>query len=218
MGLGSLIVYQNLDDVLLASPDPHFLSFATHYATFLITSSGLKLSHKSDLTPSKSIVWLGKLISHGTLSNTPSRIAHAIQHLWSLRCRRLSFRGLQRLLGYLQWLLTPSSFCAPFLASSYSLLQQTSLPILLPMSMFRSLLTACFSSSASLTCRPSPPACCMPVMFCDAAPFSGGYIAPLWVESQQTAELYASFCSIRQAALRGLSHVCVVGDTCACVV
>jgi hypothetical protein len=66
----------------------------------------------------------------------------------------------------------------------------------------------------------------MPIMFCDAAPTSSGFVAacvrpfsfalavptPDWVASQQTAELYSVFCCLRQAVVSGLSHVCVVVD------
>ena len=66
----------------------------------------------------------------------------------------------------------------------------------------------------------------MPLMYCVLDLSHRGLIAaclrplslaiavhtPSWVESQQTAELYGIFCCLRQAALSGLTHVCVVTD------
>ena len=39
-----LIYFQYLDDILLASPDPYFLTYATHYCAHLIMSSNLFLN------------------------------------------------------------------------------------------------------------------------------------------------------------------------------
>ena len=222
----ALIFFQYLDDILLASPDPYFLTYATNYCIYLISRSNLSLNKKSVLIPCRSIDWLGKHISSGTISNSFSRIAYALLHLWSLRCCQLSFRRLQRLLGFLQWLLSPSSLSAPFMSSSYQLLQQAHLPTLLPRHIWFSLLVSCLSAARPLTCRALPPPVCMPLMFCDAAPLPSGFMAaclrplsfalavptPSWVRSQQTAELYSVFCCLRQAVLSGLSHVCVVVD------
>ena len=74
--------------------------------------------------------------------------------------------------------------------------------------------------------RPLPPPLCMPMVYCDAALSTTGYVvaafkrgdfatactAPTWIRSQQGAELYSIFHSLRQAAIRRLSHVCVVTD------
>ena len=160
------------------------------------------------------------------MSNSPARVAYALLHLWLLRCNRLSYRSLQRLLGFLQWLHAPSSFYAPFLASAYQLLHKDRLPTLLPRNVWCSLLVACLGAALPLKGRPLPPPLCMPLMFCDAAPSSEGFLAacirpcsfavavptPPWIQSQQAAELYAVFSCIRQAAIHRLSHVCVVVD------
>ena len=65
----------------------------------------------------------------------------------------------------------------------------------------------------------------MPLIYCDAAPLpQGGFSVacykrdafatvaryPRWIASQQAAELYAVFNSLRQAALRKFSHVCFI--------
>ena len=131
--------------------------------------------------------------------------------------------------GYLQWLLAPSSLLSPFLASAYRLLHVGPLPRLLPRNIWFSLLVAVLGSAVPLHARAFPPPLCMPLMYCDAAPVSGGFRAacvrlasfalstrtPSWISSQQGAELYAIFCCLRQTVFRRLSHVCVVVDNTA---
>ena len=126
---------QYIDEILLASVDPHFLTFACHFLVHLITSSDLIISPKSVFVPTHTITWLGKILDHGTLTNTPSRVAYVLAQLWLLRCSKLTFRSLQRSLGFLQWLCSPCSLHAPFLASSYQLLLRATLPPLLPRSL-----------------------------------------------------------------------------------
>ena len=112
------------------------------YAIYLIESRGLLLSPKSVAILTDSITWLGKEICNDCIVNTPARVAHALLALWTLRCFRLSFCGLQRLLGYLQLLLS-STMYSPFLASAYALLRQPHIPRLLPRNSWQSLLVAC---------------------------------------------------------------------------
>ena len=152
--------------------------------------------------------------------------AYALFLLWILRCHKLTYRSLQRLLGFLQWLLAPSSLYSTFLASSYKLLLQPSLPPILPRAIWVSLLIACLGALCPLRSRSLPPPLCMPLMYCDAAPFSTFFLSgcvrpfsfamavacPAWISSQQGAELYAIFSCARQAVLRGLSHVCIITD------
>ena len=218
--------WQYVDDVLLSSDDPAFLFATCCYAIFLLTRFGFVISPKSQTTPTPEITWLGKIISGTFVANTPSRVAQALVSLWALRCYRLTFRALQRLLGYLQWLLAPSSLHSTFMASAYGLLQQTRMPTLLPRNIWRSLLVACLSAAIPLRRRALPPPLCMPLIYCDAAASPHGYVvaahrpksfasacfAPRWISSQQGAELYAVFHCLRQAGLRRISHVCVVTD------
>ena len=171
-------LWQYNDDILLAHPDPHFLSFVAAYATHLLRSDGLLISSKSVLVPSLHVTWLGKNITCHFLHNSPARIAQISLHLWLLRCHSFSFRSLQRLLGQLQWLCSPVSQCAPFLASAYGLLQTCEArPALLPRQIFRSLLYACISCLIPLRRCALPPAMSMPVFYYDAAQTPSGRFA-----------------------------------------
>ena len=168
-----------------------------------------------------------KHISGRLLENSRPRIAHAPLLLWSLRTHKLSFRALQRFLGALQWLLTPNNYFSPFMSSSYALLLQCRLPILLPRNLFISLLQCelgpQFLSSAAplpllhacqlsfvmpLHCTRIPLWC--PVASCARLPLP--HTAPLWFKTQQEAEMYSAFHAIRQMVLRRHTHVCLATD------
>ena len=129
--------WQYVDDVFLASDDPPFLFIVCCYAMHL----------------------LGKAITAHSVSNSPGRVAYALASLWALRCYRLSYRALQRLLGYFQWLLAPSSLYSTFLASAYAHLQQRRLPKLLPRNIWLSLLVACLGAAIPFIRRPLPHLC-----------------------------------------------------------
>ena len=225
--LGGL-VWQFVDDVLLASPDPCFLHSVGTYLVHVLSTFHLHINHKSVLIPTQQLLWLGKCIdaTAGSIHNQPHRIAHALARLWFLRCTHLSFRSLQKLLGLLQWLQCPNSLSAPFLASSYALLRQSSFPILLPKSLWVSLLHAVLFVILPLRARPLPPPLCMPLVFCDAATFGSCFLVgvwkrdsfasvvdtPRWVTSLQQAELYAVFHAVRLLSLRSFSSACLVTD------
>ena len=223
-------LWQYVDDLLLTHTDPHFLAFAGAFAVHLISSSGLLISPKSSLVPTRNITWLGKEICCHFVSNSPARVAQVVLRLWFPRCVAFSPRSLQRLLGSLQWLCSPSSLSSPYFASSYALLQRSPPPLLLPWNVRRSLLFACLYVLRPLHRNPFPSPVCIPMLFCDAAPvspsqyrvtwftrnsFATSARAPAWVKSKQTAELYAIFHSLRQASLRHFSHICLVTDNSA---
>ena len=151
---------QYVDDVLVGDEDLHFLYFAASYIVHLRTFSGLTVNTKSQLQPVHSLTWLGKHITQGCVTNLPHRIAQGIAHVWALRTRRLTFRALQKCLGTLQWLLSPASPFSPFLASSYALLRQHTLPHLLPRHIWVSLLQAALATATPFHSRlfapPSP--------------------------------------------------------------
>ena len=221
-------LWQYVDDLLLTHTDPHFLAFAGAFAVHLISSSGLLISPKSSLVPTRNIIWLGKEICCHFVSNSPARVAQVVLRLWFLRCAAFSPRSLQCILGSLQWLCSPSSLSSPYFASSYALLQRSPPPLLalecVAVTSFR------LCALRPLHRNPFPPPVCMLLLFCDAAPISPSQYrvacfkrnsfatsarAPAWVKSQQTAELYAIFHSLRQASLRHFSHICLVTDTSA---
>ena len=225
--LGALL-WQFVDDVLFASPDPYFLSFVGSYVVHLLSTAHLFVNDKSVLIPTHHITWLGKFVNSidGLISNQPHRIAHVLTHLWFLRCVRLTFRALQKLLGMLQWIQAPCSTAAPFLATAYSLLRQTRLPILLPRAIWYSLLNVILLAAQPTQARRLPPPPCMPLVFCDAAPHGSSFLVavwkrdsfasvtetPSWVTSLQQAELYAIFHCVRLLSLRKLSMACLITD------
>ena len=104
------------DDILLAHPDPHFLTFLTHFACPLLSSNGLLLSQKSVLVPTTAVVWLGKMISSSGIRNTTTRSACVLRSIINLFTLRCSWRGLQRVLGSMQWLASPFSCVGAWLA------------------------------------------------------------------------------------------------------
>ena len=141
----------------------------------------------------------------------------------------LTRRRLLRVLGYLQWLLSSTAICGPFLAAYYHLLQQGNIPALLPRRLWISLLNAWIGSVPSLHRRSLPPPCTMPIVYADAAPGDSSFVvasckprafatsapAPPRVRSRQSAELYAVFHTIRQLVLRSFTHACIVVDNAA---
>jgi len=188
------------------------------------------ISPKSETLPQTHITWLGKELSSPIgIVNSPVRLSQLLMSILFLRCVRCSFRGLQRVLGSLQWAATPLSICAPFLAPAYHLLyhyEPHRVP-LLPLRHLSFLLTAFLHSLLAAYPRPQPPPTCMPPLFVDAASctascfivaccrpasYATSVQAPSWVRSQQDAEMYAVFHGLRQCAIRGLSHVCVYTD------
>ena len=125
-------LWQYFDDLLVGDRDPYFLSFAGSYIVYLLARAGLVINEKSQLQPVTSLTWLGKHLHESMVSNTAPRIAQGMAHVWALRTRKLTFKALQKCLGTLQWLLSPASTFSPFLASSYALLRQPTLPCILP--------------------------------------------------------------------------------------
>jgi hypothetical protein len=194
----------------------------------LLARHGLFINDKSVLLPKQRIEWLGKHIHAPELSlfTHPSRFARALLHLWSLRCSHLTFRRLQRLLGFMQWLRAPVSYAAPFLSSAYALLRSPNIPTILPRAIWRSLLHALLMCMTPVRGRPLPPPLTMPLIFCDAAPFGSSFLVgvcklgsfasvaqtPAWVRSMQQAEMYALFHTLRQIVHHRLSMACVVTD------
>jgi hypothetical protein len=229
------LLWQYLDDVLIASEDPVFLVYLAYYAMYLLQSAGFILHlSKCVLTPTQTITWLGRVISaaSGHISTLPSQAAAVLQQVAFLRYVRLNHRPLQQLLGSLQWLGGPASIVAPLLATAYSLLSKKTLPHRLPAPITYSLICASISSLLPATPRPLPPPLTMTYIFTDAAPvpstttsqsfkvasvkprsYATSTYAPPWVRDQQAAELYGIFHGIRQAILRKYTYLCVITDS-----
>ena len=179
-------------------------------------------------TPTTSIQWLGRSMTTTSASITinPQLPAHLCQQLAVLHYSRLDRRGLQKLLGSVQWISGPASLNAAHLASAYHLLSKRIYP--LPSPITYSILNALLTALLPTFPRKLPPPLTMPIVFTDAAqvPFSPYYrvasthphtyatatLAPAWVRTQHQAELYGAFHGIRQAILRGLCYLCLVTD------
>lgn len=224
-------VWIYLDDILLAHSDPHFLTYVTYLAVYLLQSAGFVISQKSILIPTSDITWLGKKLSPAGISNTLPRITQLLLSILSLRTDRCTFRALQRTLGSLQWLALPFSIAGPWLAPVYHfLLRSSASSPLLPLRTWSFLFTAFLFALLPATPHPTPPPCTMVPFFVDAAPNTGGGFTvsmfrprsyatsistPNWLSSQQDAELYSIFHALRQASLRKLPYVCIFCDNLA---
>ena len=70
----NLLVLVYYDDILLASPHYYQLLSATYTTVAFLQAQNSRLSlHKCNLKPVRKIEWLGKCISHRTVSNKTSR-------------------------------------------------------------------------------------------------------------------------------------------------
>ena len=228
-------LWQYMDDVLIASTDPCFLTFLAEFTVHLLTQAGFRINaDKSMLIPSKDITWLGRTISAtaGTITTAPAQAAAALQQIAYLHIVHLCMRNLQRLLGTLQWLSAPASINAANLASAYCLLTKRCPPMILPLPIAYSLIYAVLTTLVPLRPRPLPPPLSMAPIYADAAPkacsapgpllyqvasvrphcYATAVPAPTWVRDQQCAELYSLFHALRQGFLRGLSHICLITD------
>ena len=99
----------------------------------------------------------------------------------------------------------------------------------MPRHIWTSLLTAWFGAIPALHPRRLPLPFTMPIVYTDAAPGDCSFViasckprafatsapAPPWVRSQQSAELYAVFHTLRQLVLRSYTHACIVVDNAA---
>jgi hypothetical protein len=219
-----------IDDVLVAHADPHFLMYVSNLIQHTLLTAGLLLSPKSQPYPVSSITWLGKLISvrHGIL-NLTSHLSALFLAIWRLRTVRSSPRSILRILGSIQWLATPFSLLGPLLAPLYQYLHHSSYAERLPLRTWAFLLTAFFHVFLPVLPRKTPPPCTMPIFYTDAAPYKERFLVsalrqstfatsvqcPQWIWNQQLAELYGAFHTLRQAALRGFTYICLVTDNAA---
>ena len=221
-------VFQYIDDLLLWHPDPHFLTFCTHFAAHLLTSAGFLLNAKRQFVPSPQIDWLGKVLQsnpHPLVFNHSSRFSQLFSTQLSLflldlsQCRILIL--ILRTLGLFSMAVLPSLEVAIFLALVYSLSRHSHI--------WQPLLQSFFLVQLPATTKAPPPPLTFPPVFVDAAPDPPFYRVgtnhnariltavrtPFWVRSQNQAELYGLFHCIRQAGLRKLTPLCLVTDSSA---
>lgn len=202
------------------------------YAVSLLENAGFLLSAKSVTTPTRTIIWLGKVIDSTHLpyiQNHTTQFAKTLAAAILVLLAPFSTRRLLRLLGLLRWASRPASELGIFLPSLYHLSRRRHPPRFIPLQLWQTVLQACILTflPASLSSPPMP--LTLPPFFVDAAPqpplFRVGTnylsrsltscLAPAWVRSQNQAELYANFHCPRQAALRSHTHLCIITDSTA---
>ena len=232
------LIWQYLDDLLIASADPFHLTFLGHFAVHLLESAGFQINlNKTELVPKKSLIWLGKHISSelGTISISTDQITPVLIHLTFLHIVQLNLKGLQRLLGTLQWLSAPASLNSANMATAYALLHKHTPPKILPFPILYSLVCASITTLLPTKPRQLLPPLTMSPIFTDAAlvpptspsttppaykvasvapcaHYATATTTPSWVKNQQSAELYRVFHGLRQAVQHNIAHLCITTD------
>ena len=94
---------------------------AVHRSRQRLQRVGFVISQKSVTEPARDLDLVGKVfdLKRGTLENRP-RMLRGLVRLWLLLVMGLLNRkGMERLLGRLEWALRPSVGLSPFLAGAY---------------------------------------------------------------------------------------------------
>ena len=108
------------DDILIVGTR-RFVRKAVHRARHRLQRVGFVISPKSVTEPSHNLNFVGKVFDliGGTLENSP-RMRRGLVRLWLLLVSGwLNRKGMERLLGRLEWALRPSAGLSPFLAGAY---------------------------------------------------------------------------------------------------
>ena len=111
-----------LDDILIASMSSSKLQRARDRVLCKLTRAGFLVSDKSELTPHRSLTWVGKEVCREgrCISNSAASIAQCISFLLrGLLMGRLLWERLRSLLGRLQWVARPRCTLEPFLSGAY---------------------------------------------------------------------------------------------------
>ena len=115
-----MLFFVYLDDILIVGTR-RFVRKAVRRARHRLKRVGFIISPKSVMEPSRQLDFVGKVfdLGSGTLENRP-RMLRGLVHLWLLLVLGLLNRkGMERLLGRLEWALRPSAGLSPFLAGAY---------------------------------------------------------------------------------------------------
>ena len=118
----SLYIFRYLDDILLLCTTPSFLTlFITDLCSYF-TSHGLLISTKSQLTPVRQLVWLGKNINCQTRSIQPTlpTVLRSLALSILFPLVPLHKKLLQRITGVLLWTGRPIHGITIFLAPLYN--------------------------------------------------------------------------------------------------
>ena len=196
---------------------------------------GYIISVKSELEPTKLITWMGKRVNLNSARIEPSTpfVADVVSKWLLLALKPYHYTSLRRLLGKIMWLGKPAASVGSFLAGPWSWLNQGPFwSSRTPFAVVRSLLEAMAASFRGW--EPHPVALAPHVrIFSDAAPdphFPGRYVVglwsprgptvrrvPVWVDSQQVAELYGALAAldlVRAPATPFTTHSGQYGGNC----
>ena len=79
------------------------------------------ISHESVTEPVRDLDFGGKVfdLKRGTLENRPGMLRGLVRLWLLLVLGLLNRKGMERLLGFLEWALRPSAGLSPFLAGAY---------------------------------------------------------------------------------------------------
>ena len=140
-----VLFFVYLDDILVLGTR-RFVRKVVRRVRQRLQRVGFVISQKSVTEPARDLHFVGKVfgIKRGTLENRPGMLRGLVR-LWLLLVSGLLNRkGMERLLGRLEWALWPSAGLSPFLAGAYS--WKHAWGIRGPRALLRPLLTAiCFA-------------------------------------------------------------------------
>ena len=114
-----VLFFVYLDDILIVGTQ-HFVCKAVRRARHRLQRVGFVISPKSVTKPSCNLDFVGKVfdLRSGIVENRPGMLRGLVR-LWLLLVLGLQNRkGLERLLGRLEWALRPSAGLGPFLAGA----------------------------------------------------------------------------------------------------
>ena len=190
------------------------------------------------MEPARDLDFVGKLfdLKRGTLENRSGMLRGLVQLWLLLVLGLLNRKGMERLLGRLEWALRPSAGLSPFLAGAYCWKHRRGGGgRRVPRALLRPLLTAiCFAFvpwkyPIKARVQAEPPSCWGEhVLLADAAPVGpdsfcvglylplGGmrtFQCPCWVTTLQAAELWGWVQGVRLVAYMQWPRVCVGSDS-----
>ena len=222
------------DDILIVGTR-RFVCKAVRRARHRLQRVGFVISPKPVTEPSRNLDFVGKVfdLSSGTLENRPGMLMGLVRLWLLLVLGLLNRKGMERMLGRLEWALRPSARLSPFLAGAYCWKHARCGRV--PRALLRPLLTAiCFAFvpqryAVKARVQAEPPICWGDyVLFIDAAPVgpdafsvglylpSGGVHipqCPQWVSTLQAAELRGWVQGVRLATYMKWPRVCVGSDS-----
>ena len=230
---GEIIIIQYVDDILLVAANRTTLAHRTNALAHDLEHQGWRVSPKSEMTPSMEVLWMGKDLHGGqhTIIQSATYMA-TVTALWlRLGTRGYDARAMRRLCGKVVWASRPGQGAMPFMNGALAWLNWGP-PVAkyTPAAVLRGLMEAIAVCLTPWT-APAPLTGPAEQWFVDAAFDAGQWTAvlwtpdraarvwklPLWVRTQQGAELAAIEAAIRVAAHERLRHIRLVADNMAAI-